>query len=68
MQNHDKRKTCYMEGRKIIMTSWDIFKVILFGLCCYIVGRCDERDDSCLGFIIVAAGTMIVWFLWGDLF
>ena len=50
------------------MTSWDIFKVILFGLCCYIVGRCDERDDSCLGFIIVAAGTMIVWFLWGDLF
>lgn len=52
----------------MIVTSWDIFKVVLFGLCCYIVGRCDERDDSCLGFIIVAVGTMAIWFLWRTLF
>ena len=57
-----------MESRKIVMTSWDIIKVILFGLCCYIVGRCDERDDSCLGLVIVAVGTMAAWFLWRTLF
>lgn len=57
-----------MEGRKIIMTSWDIFKALLFGLCCYVVGRCDEKANSYIGFIIVAVGVMAVWFLWGDLF
>ena len=57
-----------MEGRKMTMTSWDIFKVLLFGLCCYIVGRCDERDDSCIGFVIITIGTMAVWFLWRTLF
>ena len=57
-----------MEGRKMIMTSLDIFKALLFGLCCYIVGRCDERDDSCVGFVIMTVGTMAVLFLWRTLF
>lgn len=57
-----------MEGRKMMVTSWYIFKALLFGLCCYIVGRCDERDDSCVGFVIVTVGTMAVWFLWRTLF
>lgn len=52
----------------MIVTSWDIFKVLLFGLCCYVVGRCDERANSHIGLVIVAAGTMAVWFLWRNLF
>lgn len=50
------------------MTSWDIFKALLFGLCCYIVGRCDEKANSYIGFTVIAVGIMAVWFLWRDLF
>ena len=57
-----------MEGGKMIVTFWDIFRVLLFGLCCYVVGRCDEKSDSCLGIVIVIVGTMAVWFLWRTLF
>ena len=57
-----------MEGRKMIVTLWDIFRVLLFGVCCYAVGRCDERGDSCVGLVIVTVGTMAVWFLWRTLF
>ena len=52
----------------MIMTFWDIFRVLLFGLCCYVIGRCDERGDSCIGLVIVAVGTMAIWFLWRILF
>lgn len=51
----------------MVVTSWDIFR-LLFVLFCYAVGRCDERDDSYLGLVIVAVGTMAVWFLWRNLF
>ena len=57
-----------MEGRKMVVTVWDIFKVLLFGVCCYAVGRCDEKANSYIGFVIVAVGTMVVWFLWRTLF